>query len=961
MRHPALIASALSATLLLSFGCDPNGPQKPLTPVTPTDTAEKPKTENNTTPEKTETSAVPTPPVAPAAAPAAPPKKVTSVEGITEYQLENGLKVLLFPDPSQPTVTVNITYFVGSRHEGYGEKGMAHLLEHLVFKGSTNHKDISQELTAHGAFPNGTTWFDRTNYFETVTATDENLTWALDMEADRMVNSFIAKKDLDSEMTVVRNEFESGENDPFGVLMDRTLATSYVWHNYGNTTIGARSDIENVPIERLQAFYKKYYQPDNAMLVVAGKFDEKKTLELIQKKFGSIPKPARTLEKGNLLFPTYTAEPTQDGERSVTVRRVGDIQLAMLAYHVPPLSHEDSPAVQMLSWLLGDEPSGRLYKGLNETKKASASGSFTFDLKEPGVFLAYAQVRKEGKLEDAKNQLIKIIEESSTKDFTTDEVERARTNIVKNIELSLNSSEQIGLSLTEWAAGGDWRLFFLHRDRIKKVTPADIKRVAATYLKPTNRTLGLFIPTDKIERADVPAAPDIAALLKDYKGGEAVAAGEDFDASPANIDKRTSVSTLSNGMKLAVLPKESRGDAVYAQLTLRFGAEKDVTNVGYIPSMTGSMLMRGSKTKTRQQLQDELDKLKARVFAYGGAQSAGVHIETTRPNLPAVLKLVAEFLKEPTLDAKELDLLKEERLASLEEQKSEPGTLASIELGRHLNPWPKGHPFYVSTLEEEIANVKAVKQADIKKFHKDFYGAGEHATMSIVGDFDAKEISAQVEALFGSWKTPKPFVRIPDPYQDRPALNKSINTPDKANATLYGQVNLEIKDTDPDYPAMELANFMLGGGFLSSRLATRIRQKDGLSYGVGSYFYASAEDKSGGFGVYAISAPENTEKVEKAMFEEIERALKDGFADDEVKQAKEGWMTEQQQYRSREEWLCGTLNYNLYLNRTMVGFNADLEKKVAALTPKQIQETMKKYLDPKKLSIVKGGDFNKKK
>ena len=195
---------------------------------------------------------------------AAGPVKVTSVEGITEYALANGLRVLLFPDQTKQTITVNVTYLVGSRHEGYGETGMAHLLEHLLFKGTPKHPNIPQELTSHGARPNGTTWFDRTNYFETFQATDENLRWALDLEADRMVHSFIAKKDLDSEMTVVRNEFELGENDPASILEERVLSTAYLWHNYGNSTIGARADLENVPIERLQAFWRNYYQPDNA-------------------------------------------------------------------------------------------------------------------------------------------------------------------------------------------------------------------------------------------------------------------------------------------------------------------------------------------------------------------------------------------------------------------------------------------------------------------------------------------------------------------------------------------------------------------------------------------------------------------------------------------------------------------------------------------------------------------------
>lgn len=286
--------------------------------------------------------------------------KVASVEGITEYKMDNGLKVLLFPDNSAQTITVNITYLVGSRHEGYGEKGMAHLLEHMVFKGTPNHPDIPKELSTRGARPNGTTWYDRTNYFETFNATEDNLDWALDLEADRMVNSYIAKKDLESEFSVVRNEFESGENDPTGVLMEKVINSAYLWHNYGNSTIGNRSDIEGVLIENLKAFYKKFYRPDNAVLMVTGKFEEEKTLALIEKKFGVIAKPTTPLRD------SHTEEPPQDGEKTVTVSRVGDLQLVSALYHTPAGSSHDYASMSVIEDVLTNEPSGRLYKDLVE-------------------------------------------------------------------------------------------------------------------------------------------------------------------------------------------------------------------------------------------------------------------------------------------------------------------------------------------------------------------------------------------------------------------------------------------------------------------------------------------------------------------------------------------------------------------------------------------------------------------
>src|ERR1700756_3988390 len=207
--------------------------------------------------------------------------KKASLGGITEYSFPNGLRVLLFPDPSNPKVTVNATYLVGSRHEGYGETGMAHLLEHMNFITSTHGRNIKKELVDHGARWNGTTSFDRTNYFETINASDDNLMWALGLEAERMVNMRIEKQLLDTEMTVVRNEFERGENSPDNILEERVISTAYLWHNYGKSTIGSRADIERVPIDRLAAFYKKYYQPDNAVLVVAGQIDPSKTLQMV--------------------------------------------------------------------------------------------------------------------------------------------------------------------------------------------------------------------------------------------------------------------------------------------------------------------------------------------------------------------------------------------------------------------------------------------------------------------------------------------------------------------------------------------------------------------------------------------------------------------------------------------------------------------------------------------------------
>jgi len=886
---------------------------------------------------------------APAAKPLAAPQKITTVEGITEYKLANGLTVLLFPDETKQTITVNVTYKVGSRNENYGETGMAHLLEHMLFKGTPRHKNIPQELTSHGARPNGSTWFDRTNYFETFQANDANLDWALDLEADRMVNSYIAKKDLDSEMTVVRNEFEMGENDPGSILEERVLSTAYLWHNYGHSTIGARADIENVPIDRLQGFWRNYYQPDNAYLLVAGKFDEAKTLDLVNKTFGAIPRPTRVLQK------TYTAEPTQDGEREVRLRRVGDVQALAVAYHVPPASHADAAAVEVLVRILTDTPAGRLHKALVETKKASAVGGFMQPLREPGFVMLSAEVRQESPLDDARKAMIETIDSMVKTPPTKEEVDRAKAQLLKNIELTLNSADRVGLQMSEFIGMGDWRLFFWNRDRIQKVTPEDVARVAAAYLKPSNRTVGEFYPTPKPDRAEVPAAPDVAAMLKDYKGQAAIAAGEAFDPTPSNIDSRTTRSTLPNGMKLALLPKKTRGETVVAAMTLRFGDEKALMGKSVVADLAADMLRRGTAKHTRQQINDEFDRLKARVGISGGPTSATASVETVKANLPATLRLVAEIFRQPVFPANEFEQLRQENLAGIEQQKSEPTSIAQTAYQRHMTEYPKGDVRYVSTPDEALAEYKSATLEDAKKFYTDFYGAS-NADLAVVGDFDAKEIAALAGELFGDWKSPKPFTRVPRPYQAAAAVQQSLPAPDKANAFFIAGLNLEMGDSDPDYPAMVLGNYMLGGGFLNSRLATRIRQKEGLSYGVGSGFQASALDKSGAFTAFAIYAPQNAAKLEAAFKEEVARALKDGFTAQEVSEAKSGWLQGQQVGRAQDPALARKLDGNLFIDRTL-GWDATLEKKIAALTPDEIVAAMRRHIDPAKITIVKAGDF----
>ncbi|HTG15208.1 MAG TPA: pitrilysin family protein, partial [Blastocatellia bacterium] len=334
-----------------------------------------------------------------------------------------------------------------------------------------------------------------------------------------------------------------------------------------------------------------------------------------------------------------------------------------------------------------------------------------------------------------------------------------------------------------------------------------------------------------------------------------------------------------------------------------------------------------------------------------------VSIETIRENFPAVLRLVSEILREPAFPASEFEQLKQETLAQIEEQRNQPQSVAGTAFSRHLNPYPKGDVRYTTTPEEDIAEVNAATLDDIKKFYADFYG-GSNGEMAVVGDFDAKEIEKLANELFGSWKSPGPFARLVTVYKDIPAINQSFETPDKANAFFVAGMRLNLRDDDPDYPALLLGNYMFGQGTLNSRLSARLRQKEGLTYGTGSSLTASSRDKNGQFVAQAIYAPQNASKLVAAFNEEIARALKDGFTAEEVATAKSGYLQGQQVTRAQDASLARKLAQYRFLDRTLA-WDAELEKKISALTPEEINAAMRRFIDPSKITIIKAGDFAK--
>ena len=885
---------------------------------------------------------------------AAAPTPVTAVEGITEYRLPNGLQVLLAPDDSKPTTTVNLTYRVGSRHESYGETGMAHLLEHLLFKGTPRHPLVWSEFNKRGLRANGSTWYDRTNYFASFAANDANMAWYLDWLGDSMTHSFIAKKDLDSEMTVVRNELEAGENDPRSILDERVMATMYLWHNYGKSTIGARADVENVDIGRLQAFYRLHYQPDNATLIVSGKFDPVRVLSLVQLHFGKIAKPKRVLPA------LYTIEAAQDGERAVTLRRVGGTPQLLASYHGVPGAHPDQAAAELLTMVMGDTPAGRLHKRLTEAKLAADTSASTPTLHDPGFMSFSASLAPGQDPAAAQAALLGTLENVAKEPITSEELERARVKWLNLWDQQFTDPERIGVAVSEYVSQGDWRLFFLLRDRVRSIKLADVQRFADQRLVAANRTLGVYLPTDKPVRSPAPGVVDLAQEMKVFVPQAAGAAAEKFDATPANIDARTQRGRLggnAGGVQFALLPKTTRGQSVVATLTLRGGDLAAFAGQSETAALLGAMLDKGTAEMSRQQVQDKLDALRTELAISASAAEPGalqVVMRMRREQLPAAIELVGTLLRNPAFDAAVLDESKRQGIAGIEAQRKEPDALLDEALWRHGNPHARGDIRHPRSFDERLQDIAAVTPQALRELHAKVVGASR-AELAVVGDFDADAVKAAAQRAFGGWSTAAPYARVPFPPYTPPPTRLVFKTPDKQNAVLMVIQPVALKEGDADYAALIMANHLLGSGG-NSRLWNRIREKEGLSYDVRSSIGWDAFGTNSWWNASAIYAPANRAKVEAAFREEVERARKDGFTSSELEQGKQGLLSFRRLSRAQDRNVAGAWARNLDLGRSFA-FSGQIDAQLKALTLEQVNAALKKYVDPAKFVVGVAGDF----
>jgi zinc protease len=685
-----------------------------------------------------------------------------------------------------------------------------------------------------------------------------------------------------------------------------------------------------------------------------------------------------------VLDQTYTVEPPQDGERFVALRRVGQGQTVIVAYHAVSASHPDAAALQVLSGIMsgggrggrggggGGPQEGRLAKALVDTKLAdSASMGFQL-LYDPGLVSVSASLNQDQSLDKARDAIYKAVDDVIANPPTADEVDRVVTQMLRGLENSLSNPQAIATGALNTAiAQGDWRLMFLQHDRLDGVTPNDIVRVAKTYFKPSNRTVGYYIPDAAPDRTVITPAPDLKKTLENYKSTISVARAETFDPTIPNIEHRVVRSKLSNGMKVAVLPKKTANNIVVGRVDLRFGDAASLAGQREAASMAGALLMEGTASHTREQLQDALRRLNAQVTVGtggggagrggrgggaggGGLGSVSATISAPAENFETALHLAAEMLRAPAYPQDAFDRVKSQRLKALELTPTEPNQLASDFLSRHLSPFARTDAQYSPTREEQIPDLRNVTVDDARRFHDRFYGASD-GVLAIVGPVDPAAIARDAEALFGVWKSREPYRALVVPFKKATAINEKIETPDKANAEFLAGERFQMTQSDPDYPAMVLASYLFGEP-ITSRISDRIRNREGLSYGANARITVPAEGDSAMLSGTVSLNPGVGPKVEASFVDELKNVYEKGFTAAEVEGAKKAWLDSRMVGRATDAALVTLMVSHEQINRPLQ-WDADLESKIAALTADQVNAAFRRHIDPAGLSIVKAGDF----
>lgn len=880
-------------------------------------------------------------------------EQVRTVGGITEYKhTGNGLTVLLMEDRSAPVVTVMITYLVGSRNEVTGTTGATHLLEHLMFKGTDKYNRAAGTgmdglLQNRGGLLNATTWLDRTNYY--VNLPSAHMELALDIEADRMRNLWLREEDRRPEMTVVRNEFEIGENNPIQSLSKDIVATAIQAHPYHHSTIGWRSDIENVPIGKLRAFYDTYYWPNNATLTVIGDFDTQATLRMIDQYYGVIPTSPNPIPQ------VYTTEPQQRGPRRVQVKRAGQLGVVGIAFKTPEGLHKDAAAITVMADILASGRTSRLYRGLvDQSVAVNVSASYS-RFRDPYLMFIYGILPPgQSNHQAVEDSIWSHVKELKADGVTQEEVDRAINRYLTRTSFSRDGSFSIAGSLNEAIAVGDWTTYVNFSEEVRAVTPADVKRVAQAYLVEDQTTTGWFIP-QMPGRMPRPAAA--AASWSDWslEPNEPLFWREPSEAEAAfNPAANTAVTGNVVARKIGDIQvislKTSVQDVVTLTGSLAAGSTLNPAGNSMVAAITAQMLDKGTTSRDKLAIATALENIGASISFNGGTHTLGFTARFLKKDMDLVLTLLAEQLRNPAFDETEFTRLKTQVTAGLRQQLDNTSAMAGGALSRIV--YPKGHPNHQETVETQIEQLNALTIADLRGFHQRVYGPKSMVIVA-VGDVDARALQQAVTTPFRGWRGGVTIPKTSLKGAPVPARTDTVFMADKTNVTYLLGIPTGIDSRHPDYLPLYIGAYILGGNF-SARLMSTVRDQEGLTYGIGSGLSGTSAFADGHFSLNANFAPDLLARGGESTMRQLMLWVNEGVTQQELddKKATIAGMF-QVQLATTGGFASALLTYEQdgrgyrYIDR----YVADVQN----VTLAQVNNAIRKHIRPEHFVVVKAG------
>lgn len=904
------------------------------------------------------------------------PKEINFIKksnGVEEYKLGNGLKLLLKQDLNAPLISFQVWYRVGSRDEVGNETGMAHYLEHMMFKGTKEFKkgEIAQAIQLKGGVFNAFTSYDYTGYYENFSP--ENLELAIKIESDRMRNSRLDQTEIDLERSVIVSELEGGENYPSTILGKQIRATAFQKHPYHNPIIGWRSDLESIKEPNMRAFYNKYYVPNNAFIMLAGNFDTELALDLLERYFGAYKRAEDIVHE-------VPIEPEQKELRKSYIYYEGQLALLGMAFHIPELVHPDLPALNIIDEILFNGASSRLTKKLVDTGLAVDVNGYAESNKDPALYRIIVNLNPDADLEKIEN-IVNAELEDIKNNVTKEEMELAKARIESSAIYQRDGVYDEALQIAYFEAiAGDWENYYHWYDALKKVSVTDVKKVAQKYFVPRNKTVIYKLPKDpgtSLVTASTPSAvkklvksPSSSHKRTGSKEREKASYGsntvEPLDSSKLERLLKITAPRYSKGkidteFKFALKPvsvkkypnlkialKEDHNiPLVYIKASIFAGSAKDESKP-CLAYLTANMLERGSKYRDKFKIAEILDTYGADIDFEPGKETCAVEISSLKKNLAKVLLIFKEIISEPLFSKTELEKLKKELIDTIKQQDEFPSSVARNELYRLI--YPKGHIFYAHTSEEKIASIQSISIKDIKDFYAKNYGL-DQMNISVVGDITEPELISLIEANFAPWcKKDKAVIPAAISPKLQTPKTKHIKKAHKKQSEIYMGHAGFITRKDPDFYPLFVANYALGGSPLSSRLGAKVRDEHGLVYNISSTFQAGLVP--GPFYITLGSNPANVDKSIELTKEVVREFLRHGISETELKATK-SFLTGSFAVRNLSsnedvtDVASQMLLYGLPLN-----YPQNYAEIINNVTLEQVNEVVRKYINPDKFNVV---------